>query len=70
MPELTDQQISRQDYVDNIIFETLQRLNPTRQEIEWNIEMIGEVRDAIEDWLAAKMNLCSEREFYPFVEEE
>ncbi|MDO9289891.1 MAG: hypothetical protein Q7T83_13990, partial [Thermodesulfovibrionales bacterium] len=45
MEELTEEQIKRQDSVDNAIYQLIQELNPTADEIRWDIEMIGEVRD-------------------------
>ncbi len=70
MTQLTNLEISRQDYVDGIIFKLIQSLNPTKQPIEWNIEMIGDIRDTIEDWIVTNMNICTEKDFYPFIEEE
>jgi hypothetical protein len=69
MEELTKKEISRQDLVDNKIFELINDLNPTDQSIEWNIEMIGEIRDLISNWIVDNLNLCKEKEFYPFIEE-
>lgn len=69
MDELTKEQLERQDFVDNSIFQLIQSLNPSSKEIEWNIEMIGDVRDVIEQWLVEELKLTSEMEFYPFVEE-
>lgn len=70
MKTLTNLEISRQDYVDSVIFNLIQSLNPTKQSIEWDIEMIGDIRDTIEDWIVAKMNICTEKDFYPYIEEE
>jgi len=70
MKVLTNLDISRQDYVDGVIFNLIQTLNPTKQAIEWNIEMIGDIRDTVGDWIVAKLKLCTEKEFYPFIEEE
>ena len=70
MATLTDKQILRQDYVDNQIFQLLQTLNPSQHSIEWDIEMIGDIRDTIEDWIVAKVKVCSEKDFYPYIEEE
>jgi hypothetical protein len=65
MSQLTSSQISRQDFVDGTIFEMIQSLNPTTQPIEWNIEMIGSIRDRVENWIVDRLELCSDREFYP-----
>jgi hypothetical protein len=70
MTALSDIQISRQDHVDNQIFQLLQTISPSQQPIEWNIEMIGDIRDTIEMWIVDKMKVCTEKDFYPYVEEE
>jgi hypothetical protein len=62
--ELNQKQIERQDFVDNAIFELLQTVNPTNQKLDWNIEIIGEIRDTIQ----SHYNF-DEHEFYPFIEE-
>jgi len=66
--ELTKKQIERQDFVDGAIFELLQDLNPTEQKFDWDIEMIGDIRDIILYFIKKKTN-CSEQEFYPYIEE-
>jgi DNA polymerase sigma len=62
---MTKQQMERQDTVDNAIFSLIQEINPTDKEIDWNIELIGEIRDVLE-----KLNLCDESTFYPHAEVE
>lgn len=69
MKSLTYLETSRQDYVDGEILKLIQTLNPTDISIRWDIEMIGDVRDVIEDWIVAKLKLCTEKDFYPFIEE-
>ena len=66
---LTQQQIAQQDFVDNAIFSLMRSLNPSNKEIEWDIEMIGEMRDVLKEWLVDKLNLTTEQEFYPYLEE-
>jgi len=66
--ELTQKQIKRQDYVDNAIYELLQSLNPTERFIDWDIEMIGDLRDEIQFYIMNKTN-CLEQDFYPYIEE-
>ena len=62
--ELTQEQIERQDFVDNSIFELLQNLNPTNKDLEWDIEVIGGIRDLVGNYFLDK-KVCSEQEFYP-----
>ena len=66
---LTQQQIAQQDFVDNTIVSLIQVINPNNKEIEWDIEMIGEIRDVLKQWLVEKRNLTTEQEFYPYSEE-
>jgi len=69
MEELTEEQIKRQDSVDNTIYQLIQELNPTADEIRWDIEMIGEVRDVIGDWIVERLKIMDEQGFYAGVEE-
>lgn len=69
MKELTNEQLSRQDYVDGEIFRLIQTVNPTKESIDWNIEMIGEIRDTVQDWIVGRLRLSSEQAFYPFIED-
>lgn len=66
--ELTEQQIKRQDFVDNAIFGLINELLPSDKEVEWDIEAISEIRDAILSQLV-KRGLCMEQEFYPYLVE-
>jgi hypothetical protein len=67
--ELTNKQIARQDFVDNSVFELLQSLNPTNKNLNWDIEMIGQIRDSIEVLFTDNRKICTEQEFYPYLEE-
>ena len=69
MKELTEEQIRRQDFVDNEIYQLIQNVNPTDGNIEWDIEMIGEVRDVIRYWIVEKMKITDEQTFYAYIEE-
>ena len=61
----TEDQIKRQDFVDNQIYDLVKRLNPSAREIDWNIEMIGDIRDTIQHWLVDQYKIVDELEFYP-----
>ncbi len=67
--ELTQKQLQRQDFVDNEIHYLLEKLNPTDTPIDWNIENIAQIRDTVQEILTERLNLCTETEFYPFLEE-
>ena len=54
MQNLTDDQIKRQDFVDNQIYDLVKRLIPSTKDIKWDIEMIGDIRDTIQHWLVDK----------------
>jgi len=66
--ELTNREIERQDFVDNEIQNLIEKLNPTDVTIDWNIENIAEIREIIRKLFTEKLNLCTENEFYPFIE--
>jgi hypothetical protein len=61
----TTHDIEQMDFVDNQIFELIQRLNPTTKEIDWNIEHISKVREALIEVYAHDLQICTEEEFYP-----
>ena len=70
--ELTKNQISRQDFVDNKInwlindlFEDVQPHNQ-RGSIHWNIEDIAKIRDFIYENVLKDLGV-SEMEFYPYM---
>jgi DNA polymerase sigma len=65
MENLSEDQIKRQDFVDNQIYDLVKQLIPSTREIEWNIEMIGDIRDTIQHWLVDKYKIVDEFEFYP-----
>jgi len=68
MKILTEKQIRRQDIVDNAIYQLICDINPTDKNIEWNIELIGEVRDVIRVCLVEKMRITDEQKFYPYIQ--
>ena len=65
MQNFTEDQIKRQDFVDNQIYDLVKRLIPASIEIEWDIEMIGDIRDTIQHWLVDRYKVVDELEFYP-----
>jgi hypothetical protein len=69
--EFTGREAERQDCVDNAIYNLLLELGLTNEDsLEWDIEEIGEVRDAIQDILVGKHKIMSEQQFYPYRELE
>jgi len=69
MKELTEEQIRRQDFVDNEIYQIIQMVNPTDKNIEWDIEMIGAVRDVIRHWIVERMKMTDEQKFYAYLDD-
>lgn len=65
MEKLTEDQIKRQDFVDNEIYDLVRRLIPSTKGIEWDIEMIGDIRDTIQHWFVDRYKIVDELEFYP-----
>ena len=70
MPRLTKKQIERQDFVDNQIVELIQKLLPASKMIDWDIEAIGAIRDAIRAQVVDKKGVTSEAKFYPYLKIE
>ncbi len=66
---LANEQLERQDFVDNKIFELIQELASSGEHLEWDIEMIGAARDAIENQLVER-DIMSEDEFYPYIKDD
>lgn len=67
--EMTDEQIRRQDLVDNAIFQLIRDINPISKDLSWDIEMIGEIRDNVRRWLVERLKICDEMSFYPYIKE-
>jgi len=65
--ELTKENIERQDFVDNEIQNLIENLNPAEIKINWNIENIAKIREAIRIVIVENLNLCNEFDFYPFI---
>jgi DNA polymerase sigma len=65
MQNFSEDQIRRQDFVDNQIYDLVKQLIPSKREIEWNIEMIADIRDTIQHWLVDRYKMVDELEFYP-----
>jgi hypothetical protein len=65
MENLNEDQIKRQDFVDNKIYELVNQLVPSEKKIGWNIEMIGDIRETIQHWLVDRYRIVNELEFYP-----
>lgn len=68
MGELTVVQIERQDFVDNAVFNLISSVNPSNKQLNWDIEMIGDVRDLIRYWLTDRLKSCDEMTFYPYLD--
>lgn len=69
--ELTSKQLEQQDGVDNDIIDLLNKLRPAASpEIEYNGELVGKIRDAVQEVLCNDLKLLTEMEFYPYIEEK
>ena len=64
--ELTDKEIERQDYVDNRVYELLNDLLPAGNKLNWDIEIIGAIRDAVQVQITDR-KLMNEAAFYPYL---
>lgn len=66
MGTLSKIQLARQDFVDNQIFELMQKLLPASEQIDWDIETIGTIRDIIRKQVVDK-KFINEMKFYPYL---
>ena len=62
---MTREQINRQDLVDNAIYQMIHDTNPIEEEIPFDIEMIGMIRDTVEKVLIDFNVIKTEAEYYP-----
>ncbi len=69
--ELTKRQLERQDDVDNACFNLLTDLAGDKaSKLEWDMEHISAVREAVQEVLVDKLHLMTEQEFYPYLEDK
>ncbi|PIQ68077.1 MAG: hypothetical protein COV91_06035 [Candidatus Taylorbacteria bacterium CG11_big_fil_rev_8_21_14_0_20_46_11] len=61
----TPRNIERQDFVDGRIFELINEILPQRKKIDWDIEVIATVREAIFFVVDGKVHGLNEHKFYP-----
>jgi hypothetical protein len=66
--EFSEAENERQDIVDGAIYNLISEMCPKNAEVEWNIERIGKIRDALQEVLVDDMKVMNEQEFYPYRE--
>lgn len=66
---LTNRETEQLDNVDNAIHNLLTDLVPGEAELEWDMAVIGEIRDTITEHFV-KLGRCTEKEFAPYIEGE
>jgi hypothetical protein len=74
--ELTRTELDQQDEVDNAIHNLIEDLATPFMEgtpgfnpddpVEWDIEDISNIREAVQDVLVKKLKVCTEMQFYPY----
>jgi hypothetical protein len=64
--ELTNAQIEQQDKVQNACYQFICDL--AGQELEWDMEWVGDLADTVKDIICDRLDLMSEMEFYPYIE--
>jgi hypothetical protein len=63
----TEQETDRQDRVDNAIFNMVEEITPIGY-MDWDMELIGEIRDVIKEYVVDQKNWMTEQQFYPYRE--
>ena len=66
--EFTEKEAERQDCVDSAIANLIAELIPDDSTFDWDIELVGEVRDALQEVIVDRMGAMTEQEFYPYRE--
>jgi len=64
---LDKKKIARQDFVDNEIFDLIRKILPEKNTIDWDIEMIGTIREAIREQVVNQKKIMNEQQFYPYL---
>jgi DNA polymerase sigma len=63
---MTDREkIIRWDFVDNSINELILRLNPSSEELKWDIHIISEIREILVKYFTENLKLFNADYFYP-----
>lgn len=66
--ELPEAQIDRQDVVDNAIYNLLLELSgKTEDELEQDMEHIGDIRDVVQEVICDRLKIMSPMDFYPWI---
>ena len=63
--ELTDQELDRLDLVHNTILDMMSTL--AGQPVKWDMEIIGEISDIVEDYVCGKLKIMTPKQFAPYV---
>lgn len=63
----TEQEADRQDRVDNAIAQLIEEITPIGY-FRWDMEIIGEVRDVIMEYVVNQKKWMTEQQFYPYRE--
>lgn len=64
--EWTRAEEERQDFVDSAICELIYDLGPEWLIFNWDIELIGIIRDALEEVIVDRLGAMTSYEFYPY----
>ena len=73
--ELTQMQIDQQDAVDEACFDLIRRMAGEDTDsdepgiIEWDMELISKVREAVQEVVCDDLKIMSPMVFYPWIEE-
>ena len=73
--ELTQAQLDRQDEVDNACFNFILEMSGEKSaddggKVEWDMETIQAIREAVQEVIVDTLHLMTEMEFYPYTSED
>jgi trehalose/maltose hydrolase-like predicted phosphorylase len=63
--DFSEEEIKRQEFVDNSIIELLNKLNPTPLNINLNDLILIKMRNTLVEIFSKDLDLCTSQAFYP-----
>ncbi|WP_461257222.1 hypothetical protein [Treponema sp. R80B11-R83G3] len=63
--EFSQEELEKQNNVNNSIMEFIRTINPTTIDIYFNIKLVEKVRDLLIEIFTNDLKICTERKFYP-----
>jgi len=63
------QKLDQQDFIDNSIMKLINEINPSSIEIKYDGHIVSKVRETLIEVFTEDLHLCTDEEFYPYIED-